>query len=150
MQVVTVSIMILATAETAITIVAASIPILRVFVRNTLRSPSSQDASLNTQMSHTIRGFNFLTLPSPAQMGSFKESEFDPRLTGQFSEGMGSDWEREMERREEKDYGWPFSGAGSPKPLHASTSSPTLNGAISPEERISLGTADTADVIFAR
>lgn len=84
-QVATVSLMILATAETAITIVAASIPVLRVFIRNTMQSQSSRDNSQKTQHSRNISGFELLTPPSPVRIDTSKESEFSVRLTDQSS-----------------------------------------------------------------
>ncbi|KAH6673264.1 hypothetical protein B0J14DRAFT_67274 [Halenospora varia] len=72
----TVSLMILATAETVITIVAASIPVLRVFIRNTMQSQSSRDNSQKTQLSRNISGFEFLTPPSPVRIDTSKKGEF--------------------------------------------------------------------------
>src|ERR1700749_723534 len=75
--------MILATSEIAITIVAACIPVLRVFIRNTMQSHSSQDISQTTALSRNISGFELLTPPSPVRIGTSKESEFGDRLNGQ-------------------------------------------------------------------
>jgi hypothetical protein len=69
--------MILATAETAITIVAASLPVLRVFIRNTMQSKSSQENSKNTQFSYNISNLELLTEPSPVRIDSSKKDDFD-------------------------------------------------------------------------
>jgi hypothetical protein len=60
-QVATVSLMILATAETSITIIAASIPVLRVLIKNTMRDDSYSTPhfyryflSQETQPSHDL------------------------------------------------------------------------------------------------
>lgn len=83
----TVSLMILATAETAITIVAASIPVLRVFIRNTIQSQTlsqfSRENSQKTRISRATSGFELLTPPSPVRMSSPKKSEFSVRLSDQ-------------------------------------------------------------------
>ncbi|KAE9378639.1 hypothetical protein N431DRAFT_325815 [Stipitochalara longipes BDJ] len=83
----TVSLMILATAETAITIVAASIPVLRVFIRNTMKSQSSRDDSQKTQFStvRNVSGFELLTPPSPVRIASSKKSEIGTWLDEQSS-----------------------------------------------------------------
>jgi hypothetical protein len=77
--------MILATAETAITIAAASIPVLRVFIRNTIQLQPSQDNSQKTQFSLNISGFDLLTPPSPVRIDTSRKSEFSFRLNGQSS-----------------------------------------------------------------
>jgi hypothetical protein len=77
--------MILATAETAITIVAASIPVLRVFIRNTMQSQFSRDNSQKTQFSRTISGFELLTPPSPVRIDSSKKSKVSVQLNDQFN-----------------------------------------------------------------
>jgi hypothetical protein len=84
-QVATVSLMICATAEIAITIIAASLPVLRVFIKNTIQSTSSQDKSHNTDLSHNISGFELLTPSSLARTDATKESEFNFQLNDRSS-----------------------------------------------------------------
>jgi hypothetical protein len=77
--------MILATAETAITIVAACIPVLRVFIRNTIQTQPSRDDSQKSQLSRNISGFDLLTPPSPVHIDASKKSGFSFRLNDQTS-----------------------------------------------------------------
>lgn len=78
-----VSLMILATAETAITIIAASIPVLRVLIKNTMRDHSHSTPHLyryfndqNTQPSQ-----NHYRPPSPALTRSPKASPFSAEFS---------------------------------------------------------------------
>jgi hypothetical protein len=62
--------MILATAETAITIIAASTPVLRVLIKNTMQLRSSRGSSgyvysQNTQRSQDTADFELPMPPSP-------------------------------------------------------------------------------------
>jgi len=82
--------MILATAETAITIIAASIPVLRVFIRNTMYSKSSHGNSQKTEFStavtiRNVSGFELLTPPSPVRVDPYKKDEIDEWLDEQAS-----------------------------------------------------------------
>ena len=75
--------MILATAEISITIVAASIPVLRVFIRNTMHSQSSRDNNQHTLLASKISDFELLTPPSLVRMDTSKESDFSFQLNEQ-------------------------------------------------------------------
>jgi hypothetical protein len=77
--------MILATAETAITIVAASIPVLRVLIKNTMQSQSLPDSNQKTQLSRNISGFELLQPASPVRIETSKKSENGAWLNGQSS-----------------------------------------------------------------
>jgi hypothetical protein len=116
--------MILATSETAITIIASSIPVLRVLIRNTMHTHSHQsdityttDDSQKSQLERTISGFDLIP-PSPAQLNT-------PRNNNTFSVGLNDRSNNMMKRAASKstDDSWLSSPSLSQEALRAHQSS---------------------------
>lgn len=84
--------MILATAETAITIIAASIPVLRTLVQTTTHTPHFYHYyhSQNTQPSHTNSDRGLIVPPSPVSTQARKDSLFSSQLGSPLSKPGGS------------------------------------------------------------
>jgi rhodopsin domain-containing protein len=87
----TVALMIMATAETSLTIIAASIPFLRVLIRNTIRDMSSAPRfyhylSPSARPSPAVDA-GHITLPSPARTRETKNIELNSQISSASSHG---------------------------------------------------------------